>query len=158
MTTMKIGVAIGLFWERKILLVLRDNKLGIEYPNSWDLVTEGLEDGEDPSTEKGLMEVVRRGAQEELCVVPENLKLIGRTKAGHGFAVGFPTDRERKRINIKVGGEGQAHNFFTLDRTRGLYLGGALRYRLEAYPEAFEKLIEGAIPDPRELGLEAINV
>lgn len=151
MKEMRIGVVTHLFWGHKILLVLRDNKPGICCPNAWDSVTETLE------PEESLYECILRGLTEELCVVPNHLSLLGTTRAGHGFSVGFLRERERRRINIKPGGEGQAHNFFTLDEARELYLGGAVKNHLEVYPQAFDKMARGVMPRPEELGLKPIE-
>jgi 8-oxo-dGTP diphosphatase len=44
----------------EVLLVLRDDKPGIPYPNQWDLLGGGLEAGETP------LECIRREMQEEI--------------------------------------------------------------------------------------------
>lgn len=146
MSKITTGVVAHLFWETRILLVLRDKRPGILYPNAWDSITESSEEGETHE------ETMRRGLREEICMIPADLTMIGVTKAGHGFFVGFLTDRERRCI--RLGNEGQAFNFFTLDRVKDLNLGGALKYHLEAYPEAFRKMSSsGTPPDAEELRL-----
>ena len=150
---MNIGTVAHTFCGHRILLVRRCNRPGILYPDAWDSITETWE----PVTGESLYECFCRGMREEISLLPKHHKLLGTTRqAGHGFGVAFLTLKEKRRVNIRPSGEGQEFGFFTLDEARGLYLGGAVRNHLEAYPEAFEKMARNVMPKPEELGLNLI--
>ena len=145
---MTTGVVAHLFWAGKVLLILRDQGEGFADPGLWDSVTETLEPGED--LEAGM----RRGLEEEICMVPGDLRFLGLTRAGHGFFVGVITDAERHLV--RLGSEGVMIGFVPLEELSKFKLGGALRNHLEAYPQAFEKMSRGIYPEPHELGLSAL--
>lgn len=144
----KRGVVAHLFHGQQVFLVLRDDIEGIADPDSWDSVTETVEEGE------GLKASMRRGLVEEIGVVPAFLIMLGVTRAGHGFFFGTFTDAEKDVIVL--GNEGQKFGFFTLEEAKRLGLGGAIKHHLDTYPNAFKKMSEGITPLPEELRLQVL--
>jgi hypothetical protein len=157
---MRTGVAAHLFWDRKVFLVLRDDKPGIVDPNHWDSVTETLESDLDGEDDCRFLKGMRRGLLEEINMVPARLHFLGLTKRGHGFFVGFLGSDELWRI--RLGGpdhphrEGQIASYFSFPHQLPSRLGGSFRHHSEAYPAAFEKMARGILPDPSELGLRPV--
>lgn len=152
---MKTGVVAHLFWRGLVLLVLRDELRvdGEQFadPGCWDSVTETME----PEDAGDFLATVKRGCLEELSIIPRGLsELMGTTRKGHGFFCGVLTDCEVQAIKLST--EGQAYGFFNLEALAHLDLGGAIKWHLKAYPEAFQKMARGTVPTPSELGLQTL--
>ncbi len=145
---MTTGVVAHLFWGDEILLILRDDIIGVVDRGKWDSLTETMEpeDGGDFGV------AMRRGLMEEIGIIPASLHFLGLTRqAGHGFFCGFLTKEEAAAICL--GEEGQDFRFYTLTQTQRLPLGASFRNHYEAYPAAFEKMAQGIVPVPHELRL-----
>ncbi len=97
--------------EGKVLLLLRDNKPDIAFPNTWALAGGFLHQNETP--ENG----VRRELLEEVGYVPENLDYLGsRLKANQGHSYYFISFVSAEDVtHFCLGNEGQAFRFFNLE-------------------------------------------
>ncbi len=147
---MKFGAKAFIVYKKKVLLLLRDNKPSIPYPNTWNLPGGGVEEGEsyDQALERELLE--------ELGVVPKKYKRLGIETFDDGrITVRYLVwldDAEVKRLKL---GEGQRMHFFSFDDMLELpfspYLGNFIR-RNAVY---LKKIIEdGEDPVPEKLGLD----
>ncbi len=85
--------------NNKILFILRDNRVDIPEPNTWQLPGGGVEDGEDH------FQTIQRELQEEINIVPQQLRYLGSAAGETKVFFAFLTDEEVKNINI--GTEGQ---------------------------------------------------
>lgn len=125
------GVLVIITWKGKFFLMERDNKPEIRNPNTWAPITGGVEENEDPT------ETAKRELEEEITIIPKNLKTLGINERGVGFFFSSITDEEAYMINLQ---EGQRYNFFKLDELSSLKLGGSFPIYLEKYKEIFKKI------------------
>ena len=148
---MKLGVKALVVYDKKMLLILRDNIPMIPYPNTWNLPGGGVEDGE------GADEALRRELMEEISVIPKHIERMGfeqypDDKAVIRYLIRIDKD-EKKRL--KLGDEGQEMQFFSIDETIALplshYIGNFIR-RNEGYLK--EIIEENAQIISQKLGLE----
>lgn len=132
-----------------LFMLLRDNKPGIAFPNTWTPPTGGLEPGED------LRQCGERETREEISFLPRRLRILGVSAKGNGFFFAKLTDKEKGRLRL---GEGQGMGFFTSEALDNVPIGGALRLYLDKYPEVIRKMIKtGKAPKGKELGLAVWN-
>jgi len=100
----------------KILLVLRDDKPTIPFPNCWNTPGGAVDDGEHPD------DAMRRELREEICVEPSTVRYVGTTTYADGSVVYryiVPlTDEERALV--RLGDEGQRLDWFTYDEILAL--------------------------------------
>jgi hypothetical protein len=154
------GAVAHQWYGHKVLLILRDkHRPGdtFAYPNCWDPVSETPE----PEDEGDLRKTMRRGNKEELGIEPRFCIPIGLTRQNRNLLhVGFLTREEVGAIVL--GPEGQKWGLFTLEKVWKLYhanrLGGGIKFHLEAYPEAFEKMAAGLVPTRQDLRLYEFEV
>ncbi len=95
-----------------VLLLLRDNKIDIPYPNMWDIPGGKVEEGESPE------ETVRREMMEEM-----SIKVLGEINLFKIYTSENLTDYIFwKRIDLSPAeinlNEGQRIEYFSLDRIR----------------------------------------
>ena len=98
--------------ENKVLLILRDNKTSIPYPNMWDVPGGQIEEGETPD------EAIRREMMEEL-----GIKDLGKIELFNIYRSDNLTDYLFwKKINLDVNEidlqEGQDIKYFKLGQIR----------------------------------------
>ena len=98
--------------ENKVLLILRDNKTSIPYPNMWDIPGGQIEEGETPE------EAIRREMMEEL-----GIKDLGKIELFNIYRSDNLTDYLFwKKINLDVNEidlqEGQDIKYFKLGQIR----------------------------------------
>ncbi|MCR4333966.1 MAG: NUDIX domain-containing protein [Patescibacteria group bacterium] len=148
---MDLGAKALVIYDKKLLLVLRDNDPAIPYPNTWNLPGGGVEDGEGPD------EALMRELMEEISVVPKRIERIGFEQYSDGKAVVrylVRLDKDEKE-RLKLGDEGQEMRFFSIDETVALpfshYIGNFIRRNAEYLKEIIE---ENAEIVPQKLGLE----
>ena len=102
--------------ENKVLLILRDNKTSIPYPNMWDIPGGQIEEGETPE------EAIRREMMEEL-----GIEELGEITLFNVYESSNPTDfifwekvnLDVKEINLQ---EGQEIKYFNLKQIRKIKL------------------------------------
>jgi 8-oxo-dGTP diphosphatase len=139
------GIVIFYMWRNKFLLILRDDKPDISFPNTWTPVTGGLEEGED------MLSGGRRESDEELTIRVKKLKILGVSIKGNGFFFGRLDDREAESIVLT---EGQKFDFFEFSQLSEIKIGGAFQIYLERYPEVFRMMsVHLYEPNGEDLGL-----
>lgn len=130
-------------------MLLRDDIPEIADPNKWQTIGGYVEDSES------LDSAIKREIQEEANLTPSNIKLLGKLIGKDhviGIYISYLTDEEATQV--KLGNEGQALNFFTLDEIIKLELTPTSKMYFEKYLPQIEKLINGESVNIKELGLE----
>ena len=125
------GVVIFYLWRNKFLLILRDDKPEINFPNMWAPVTGGMEEGEN------ICGCAKRESEEEIGIIPKDLRILGISAKGNGFFFGRLTDEEKDSIVL---GEGQTFDFFDFEDLSKLKIGGAFKIYLEKFSNIFERI------------------
>ncbi len=139
------GVVVIIVWRSLFLLLLRDNKPEISFPNTWTPVTGGLNPGED------LIECGKRETEEEITFIPKRIYALGVSAKGNGFFFATLSDQEYAQVRLK---EGQGFGWFTYDALSNINLGGAIRTYFGKFPEIFRRMAElEEVPAGEDLGL-----
>lgn len=141
--------ALVLF-DKKILLLLRDDIPTISNPNTWSLIGGIVEKGES------FEQTIRREMQKEIGISPQELHYVGCLEipngTAHGIFVAYPTKSEVKKITL--GNEGQKLAFFSFGEIAGLNLGKEMSLYFQAHHDEIRNIIEqGVHPNPIKLGL-----
>lgn len=138
-----IGIGIFAICEKKLLLLLRDDKPDILWPGTWSLIGGAIEPGETPFM------TARRELKEEIDRNCE-LSYLGTHHA--------PKLKDRKtfyQVNLKKPidflGEGCDYDYFTIEDLKDKHqlgkvkggLGGAMQTIFMKYPEAIQALLNG---------------
>ncbi|MDO8570801.1 MAG: NUDIX domain-containing protein [Candidatus Daviesbacteria bacterium] len=134
----KPGAKAFVVYNKKLLLILRDNNPGISFPNTWNLPGGGIEEGESG------LETIRRELQEEIGVVPENILELGQQTFEDGsilfrYLAKLTMDEYQ---NLKLGNEGQKMDFFSVDEAFKLDLAGYSKEYFIKYKNQIKELIE----------------
>ena len=149
---MKFGAKAFVIYQKKILLILRDNKPSIPFPNMWNLPGGGIEENETHD------QALKRELQEELGIMPRNILRMGIETFEDGKAVmRYLVRLEPDEVAKLRLGEGQEMRFFLFDDMSKLplspYLGNFIirnKEYLKRIIEHNEKVIPerlGLIPD-----------
>jgi len=99
-------------------------------------------------------DAIKREIYEETHLTPSNIKYMGLLNSkGAKLAVYvcYLTDEEAKVT--KLGNEGQALGFFTLDEMCKIELSFLVRAFFEKFKPQIRKMLEGTTINPKELGL-----
>ncbi len=135
---MKSGSKAFVLYNKKLLLILRDDKPDIPFPNVWNLPGGGIEEGETPE------EAIKRELKEEICVVPKYIEFIGEEEYSSGVTAyrfaSFLTDEEKTQV--KHGDEGQRLDFFTMDEAEKLNLTPIFREYFDKNKDKIRALVE----------------
>lgn len=148
----KPGVKVFVMYNKRLLLILRDGKLNIPFPNTWNLPGGGIDKGESGE------EAIRRELKEEIKIVPKNLVYLGKQIYPDGSEVlrylAKLSDSEYKNVNL--GSEGQRLDFFSLDEINSLDVAGYSKEYFLKYTDQLKKVIEkGTEIKPELLGLNS---
>jgi 8-oxo-dGTP diphosphatase len=104
------GVKGIISYEGKILLILRDNKPDIPYPNTWEF-TGGGKEGDETLEEAGIREMY-----EELGIKPKDYTFLGAENYSGRQAGRFISILDEQEYKmIRLGNEGQKYDFFTIE-------------------------------------------
>lgn len=136
MTKPKDGAKVIIYSSDKILLFHRDNIPTIPYPNCWQLVGGGIEEGETPE------EALLREVKEETSYDLKDYKFITRLIGSQGEDVWVYTafvDKEEEAKFILGPGEGQEIGWFTFEEAFDLNLTPGTRKLLVKYRDLIEK-------------------
>lgn len=133
-----------LFHRGKILLILRDNKPDISFPNTWSPPTGGLEEGETFPI------CMKRELKEEINVIPARLAILGVSAKGNGYYFGFLNDEEADQVAISD--EGQTFKFFAHRELARLNLGGAFKVYLDKFPSEMKSMFQMTELPTQEFG------
>lgn len=139
---MTSGSKAFVVYNKKFILILRDDKPDIPWPNVWNQPGGGIEEGETP------LEAIKRELQEEICVTPKHIEFIGKTEyPGNVLAhryICYLTDDESRQV--KLGDEGQKLEFFTVDEADKLELTDFLRSYFDKNRKKIRRLVEQENP------------
>ena len=104
--------------NKKLLFFLRDDNPNIPDPNTWSLVGGEIDTGESHQ------EAMIREMQEEISVVPKNIKYLGMlaTADGRLHAIYLSKMTEDEVEQIQIGNEGQKVQFFETENIDKLRL------------------------------------
>ena len=107
---MTSGVKGIVSYKGKILLILRDNKPDIPYPNTWEFTGGGKEENET------LEEAGIREMYEELGVKPKDFTFLGvEIYSGRQAGRFISKLNEQEYKTIHLGNESQKYGFFTVE-------------------------------------------
>lgn len=121
-------------FDKKLLLLQRDDTPGIKDPERWQLPGGGIEDGETPD------EAIRRELQEEIGIVPNTLRFLATPYPGtHVYHAPLTAEEAN---NIKKGTEGKDLCFFSLDEIATIPLTQKLQQAFVKQKNVFKSLLE----------------
>ena len=146
----KPGVKAFVIYNKRLLLILRDNKPNIPSPNKW-----GLPGGAIRKNEKSL-KAIKRELKEEINIVPQNIIYLGKQIYEDGSEVSryFSKLTKDEFKNVKLCSEGQKLEFFSLDKISQLDLAGYSTEYFSNYIDQIKKFVEeNKIPRKKLLGL-----
>ena len=146
----KPGVKSFIVYNKKLLLILRDNKPDIPSPNKWGLPGGAIEKNET------ILKAIKRELQEEINIVPKSIIYLGKQVYEDGSEVFryFTKLTKDEFQNIKLGNEGQKLEFFNLDEISQLDLAGYFTEYFFKYKDQIKEFLENnTMPKPRLLGL-----
>lgn len=126
-------------YKDKILLILRDDKPEIPFPNTWEYVGGGKEESET-FEEAGLREV-----EEEIGIKPKDYTFLGLDNYSgrqSGRFIVILSDDEYN--NIRFGKEGQKYEFFKLDEALKLNMPPRLKTFLVNNQMTLRKILRGS--------------
>lgn len=135
--------------NKKILLLLRDDRPGLRDRNRWSLVGGLRDDNENP------LETVKRELMEEIRIVPENIAFLGFIKILKNPRAVFHaelTNNEAKRI--KLGNEGQELKFIRVKEMGKLELTEILGIYFSKYKKELADFVSGKEVNYKSLGLK----
>ena len=141
-------------YNKKLLLILRDNFAHIADPNKWNLPGGEVDEGETYE------EAIMREFYEELCIKPKNVKRIGILEHSDGskhalFYIQLDNDECK---SLKLGNEGQELRFFKYDELKDIELTYNLTKYLALYGDYLKLILEENIDILAErLGLQALD-
>lgn len=135
---MKPGVKAFVVYQKKLLLILRDNKTTIAYPNVWNLPGGGIDDGETH------LQALMRELQEEIGITPANVLYLGRYLNVDGNIVYRYVVRltEKEVKKLALGDEGQGYDFFALHDIAHLPAAKHLQEYVAEYMDPLTRLVE----------------
>lgn len=144
-----------ILYDKKILMVLRDNKPGLSDSNVWTFPGGTMEIGEN------FMETLKRELKEEINIVPSNIEHVGliingETRSRHETYVCQLTAEEAG--NVKLGNEGQDLKFFAYDEMVSLPHARYVEKFVSSYGSGLKKLIETGEVDKELLGFDDQDV
>lgn len=134
---MKSGTKGVVAYKGKLLLILRDNKPDIPFPNTWEYIGGGVDENETLE-HAGLREI-----EEEIGVRPGNYVYLGSEKypgREAGRFISILTEDEFQNINF--GEEGQRYKFFSLDEAMELEMAPNLKTFLRVNYEVLKEILE----------------
>lgn len=125
-------------YQGKMLLILRDDKPTIPFPNTWSAPGGGIEEGETSE------QAMRRECWEEISLIPQSLEACEVVVYEDGSVVHrfFAILSEEEYGKVKLGDEGQCLDWFTYEEALGATLSPRLRKYLEQKEENVKKLLE----------------
>ena len=121
-------------FNKKLLLLQRDDAIGIKDPGRWQLPGGGVEEGETPD------EAMKRELQEEIGIIPQTLRFLATPYPGTHVYHAPLTEEEATKI--KKGNEGKDLRFFSLDEMSIIPLTQKLQQALETQKNLFKSLLQ----------------
>ncbi|MFA6018393.1 MAG: NUDIX domain-containing protein [Patescibacteria group bacterium] len=137
----KPGAKVFVIFEKKFVLVQRDNNPNIPYPNCWNMPGGGIEENESA------LNAAFRELKEELDIVPGKLESIGidvytDRKVVHRFAAHL---NKTEYSQVRLASEGQRLDWFTFDDALKLNLSPHFRAYLEQCSDHVREVLSGNV-------------
>ena len=123
-------------YQNRFLLLHRDDRPDIMFPDHWGLLGGGIEDGETPE------EALARELEEEASIDIKNYQLLFVKDFGDkkGYVYHVPLSDEDAQ-NVHLGDEGQELRFFTFDEMLQLKLTDYVKTYLTEYHDVIHSLV-----------------
>ncbi len=140
---MRKGSNAVITYNKKILLLLRDDKPDISEPNKWSIIGGGVEEGED------FDQTLKREIYEETNLKPKNITSMGEISFGGSLhALYLVKLNEEELRELKLGDEGQKLEFFSYRQLKELSTTSIITSFVKMFGEEVRRMIEeGVIPD-----------
>jgi 8-oxo-dGTP diphosphatase len=135
--------------KNKVLLLHRDNKPSIPFPDKWQSIGGHMEAGETYD------QCIRREIKEETNLEPSTIQCLGIIRSGDtetAIHVIYLTDEEASHAHL--GNEGQEIRFVSLEEMKELPLALTVKMYFDKYYKVLEKLVRGEKINPEELPIE----
>jgi ADP-ribose pyrophosphatase YjhB (NUDIX family) len=137
-----------IIYNKKVLLLHRDNIPTISNPNMWGSIGGGVEVGET------FDEGIKREIEEETNLKPRNIRLLGKISLPDQETCVYTIKLESDElVDIKLGNEGQELKFFSFEEVGSLPIGENIKHYLAKFETAIRRLIEGENVPASDLGL-----
>jgi len=137
-----------IFYEGKVLLLLRDNNPDIPHPNMWQSIGGRVDEGE------GFDTAIRREIKEETNLEPKDINYLGKlVLSEQEIAVYLIYLGEDEIGHLKLGNEGQELRLFSVEELDNLELTPVVKGFLTKYRNQYIKLSKGLSVDVHEIGL-----
>ncbi|MEI6296852.1 MAG: NUDIX domain-containing protein [bacterium] len=120
-------------FNKKLLLLLRDNSPGIRDPECWQLPGGVVEGNETIS------EAIRRELLEEIGITPKNINYL--TNPYPNIHIFYIPLTEKETTKIKKGDEGTDLRFFSLDEIANIPLTQKLQHTIKNQKELLDSLL-----------------
>lgn len=127
-------VSAIIVFNKKLLLLQRDNTHGIKDPERWQLPGGGIEAGETTDV------AIRRELKEEICVIPRNLRFL--LTPYLGTYIYYATLTEEEVTKVKKGNEGKDLQFFSLSEMTTIPLTQKLQEAFEVQKNILKSLLQ----------------
>ncbi|NCA93647.1 NUDIX domain-containing protein [bacterium] len=139
-------------YDKKVLMLLRDNNPGIPDPNCWQLIGGYLEENETPI--EALIREVREESNLRISeyeaieigkfIIPEKLE----------YFFYWVKLSEDKLKDIKLGNEGQKVGFFSVEELSEMKLGEIVSVYFQKFKDGLKNIVENEIIDKGLLGFD----
>jgi 8-oxo-dGTP diphosphatase len=149
---MKKSSGALIIYNKKVLMLLRDNNLEIPDPNCWQLIGGYLEENETPI--EALIREVKEESNLQISeyevgeigkfVVPEKLE----------YSLYWIKLSEDKIKDIKLGNEGQRVGFFSVEELNEMKLGAIVSDYFQKFKDGLKNIVENEIIDRELLGFD----
>lgn len=149
---MKKSAGAFITYNKKLLMLLRDNNPDIADPNCWQLIGGDSEPGEIPT--KTLIREVEE--ETNIQVRESTIEKIGRIIVSNEWEhyLYWVKLTKEQAGNFKLGNEGQDLKFVSMIEMDKLKLGKNLSEYCRNYKEGLKKLTEEELLDKKELGFD----
>lgn len=134
--------AAFLIYKHKLLMLLRDDVPDLAGANCWSLPGGVVEEGE--THDEGL----RRELQEEISVVPKEIKFLDKVtySGGRVGAYYFAELNDGEVKELRLGNEGQKMEFFDFENIKELPLFGSIKKLSDNAPNVLREILKGEPP------------
>lgn len=139
-------------YDKKVLMLLRDDNPEIPDPNCWQLIGGYLEENETPI--EALMREVKEESNLQISeykaseigkfIIPEKLE----------YSLYWIKLSEDKIKDIKLGNEGQEVGFFSVEELNEMKLGAIVSDYFQKFKDGLKNVVENEIIDRELLGFD----
>ena len=147
---MKNSATALITYNKKILMLLRDNKPEIPDPNCWQLIGGQLESNETPI--EALIREVREESNLEIKknepILIGEINFLGKKKI---FLYWIKLSKAKAR-EVKLGNEGQEIAFFSIKELEKLNLGLNTSNYFKKFKKGLKNIVENEVMDKKALG------